>query len=219
MAVAHISNRMKEKKDLTQEAFDRLLDWLDQDRNRAGQKYEVIRSRLIKVFVCRGCIVPEELADETINRVAGKVQQISETYVGNPALYFYGVADKIFLEYLRKMPAPLPLSPSGPSDERNPKPCEELEPKHRCLDQCVERLSAENRTLILVYYGGQGQAKIEMRKELARRLGIGANALWIRAHRIREALRKCMGDCLTRRQAQRNVFKDERSNGSSQEVS
>ena len=217
--MASIANRMKEKKDLTQEAFDRLLDWLDQDRNRAGQKYEVIRSRLIKVFVCRGCIVPEELADDTINRVAGKVQQIAETYVGNPALYFYGVADKIFLEYLRKMPAPLPLAPSGPGVECDPKPGEEAEPRHRCLDRCVERLSAENRTLIMVYYGGQGQAKINMRKELARRLGIGANALWIRAHRIREALRKCMGDCLTRKRMPGNVLKDARSNGSSQEVS
>ena len=219
MAVANIANRMKEKKDLTQEAFDRLLDWLDQDRNRAGQKYEVIRTRLIKVFVCRGCIVPEELADETINRVAGKVQQIAETYVGNPALYFYGVADKIFLEYLRKMPAPLPIHPSHPSEESNPNPGEELEPKHRCLDQCVERLSGENRRLILVYYGGQGQAKIEMRKELARRLGIGANALWIRAHRIREALRNCMCDCLARTKMPGNMPKDARSNGSSQEVS
>ncbi len=217
--VASIANRMKEKKDLTQEAFDRLLDWLDQDRNRAGQKYEVIRTRLIKVFVCRGCIVPEELADETINRVAGKVQQIAETYVGNPALYFYGVADKIFLEYLRKMPAPLPIRPSHLNQDCDPKPGEEPEPRHRCLDQCVERLSGENRRLILVYYGGRGQAKIDMRKELARRLGIGANALWIRAHRIREALRKCMCDCLTRKKMPGNMLKDARSNGSSQEVS
>jgi hypothetical protein len=45
------------KKDwvLTQDAFDKLLNWLDSDRERAGQKYETIRLRLIKIFTCRRC--------------------------------------------------------------------------------------------------------------------------------------------------------------------
>jgi len=67
--------------DLTQEAFDRLLAWLDRDRERAGQRYEEIRSQLIKIFVCRGCVASEELADLTINRVAGKLQEIVDSYV------------------------------------------------------------------------------------------------------------------------------------------
>ena len=62
----------KSKADLTREALDRLLHWLDRDRDRAGQRYEQIRSGLIKVFLCRGAVDPEELADETINRVARK---------------------------------------------------------------------------------------------------------------------------------------------------
>ena len=57
---------MKEKIELTQAVFEQLLDWLDADRDVAGQRYEEIRRRLIKIFVCRGCIVPEELADRTI---------------------------------------------------------------------------------------------------------------------------------------------------------
>ncbi len=58
---------------LTQAALDSLLAWLDPDRDRAGAKYEAIRTRLIKVFVCRGCPEAEDLADETINRVASKL--------------------------------------------------------------------------------------------------------------------------------------------------
>src|SRR5262245_21687271 len=58
--------------DMTPEEFDRLLLWLNPDRDKAGEKYEWIRKRLIKIFVCRGCNVPEELADKTINRVARK---------------------------------------------------------------------------------------------------------------------------------------------------
>jgi hypothetical protein len=41
---------------LTQELFDTLLGWLDPDRERAGDKYETVRIRLIKVFTCRGCL-------------------------------------------------------------------------------------------------------------------------------------------------------------------
>ena len=52
---------------LTQESFDALLNWLDPRREEAGQKYEDIRLRLIKIFTCRGCLEPEDLADETIN--------------------------------------------------------------------------------------------------------------------------------------------------------
>src|SRR5262245_44374262 len=36
---------------VSREAFDLMLAWLDSDRERAGQKYEEIRYRLIKIFV------------------------------------------------------------------------------------------------------------------------------------------------------------------------
>ena len=78
--------------DLTQENFDQLLAWLDPNREQAGRRYEDIRRKLVKIFVSRGCIIAEELADETINRVAMKVHEIVDTYTGDPALYFYGVA-------------------------------------------------------------------------------------------------------------------------------
>src|SRR6478672_10875246 len=78
---------------LTQESFDALLDWLDPHREQAGQKYEDIRRRLIKLFVCRGCPEPEDLADETINRVIKKLKEIESGFTGDKARYFYGVAN------------------------------------------------------------------------------------------------------------------------------
>src|SRR5260370_17001420 len=92
---------------LTQDAFDRLLDWLDADRNRAGTRYEEIRCRLIKVFTGRGCMAAEELADETINRVAAKVGEVALDYAGDPASYFYGVCQNVHFEYVRKKHAQL----------------------------------------------------------------------------------------------------------------
>ena len=73
---------------MTQESFDSLLAWLDADRERAGRRYEEIRRRLIKILACRGCHDPEDLADEAINRVAGKVGEVAKDYSGDPALYF-----------------------------------------------------------------------------------------------------------------------------------
>jgi len=83
-----------------------MLDWLDTDRERAGSKYEAIRLRLIKIFTCRGCQAAEELADETINRVIARIVEIANGYQGDPALYFYGVAQKVFLEDARKSRGP-----------------------------------------------------------------------------------------------------------------
>jgi hypothetical protein len=84
-----------------QESFDRLLAWLDGNNELAKKKYENLRYSLIKMFTSRGCIDAEELADETINRVARQVKTVGGNYVGDPAYYFYGVAKKVYLEYLK----------------------------------------------------------------------------------------------------------------------
>jgi len=82
---------------LSREAFDAFLAWLDPDRERAGERYEEIRRELIKDFVRRECSDAETLADEVIDRVIGKLPEISGTYAGDPALYVYAVA-KNFLQ-------------------------------------------------------------------------------------------------------------------------
>ena len=189
---------MKKEWVLTQEAFERLLDWLDSDRDRAGKKYESVRLRLIKIFTCRGCTEAEDLADETINRVTAKVQEVAENYSGDPALYFYGVSQKVHLEYLRKYQkkqadvavdsATLNLAPITLDDD--------IEPEYECLERCLDHLPSDNRKLVVEYYQQEKQAKIEHRKRLATELGIAVNALRIRAHRIRLVLQRCVLDCL-----------------------
>ncbi|HJQ68452.1 MAG TPA: hypothetical protein VKA70_05755 [Blastocatellia bacterium] len=173
---------------MTEESFERLLGWLDADRDKAGRRYEEIRNQLIKIFVSRGCLVSEELADETINRVARKVQHIAGTYEGDPALYFYGAARLIYLEYLRRRPAPQPLALPATSEEE--------EQRYECLERCVERLTPKNRELLKAYYKEEGDEKTETRKEMADSLGMELNALWVRMHRIRERLRQCVVECL-----------------------
>jgi len=185
---------MKKNWSLTQESFDRLLAWLGADPEEAGRRYEEIRRSLIKIFTCRGCHEPEDMADETINRVVAKLPDIEAGYTGERALYFYGVANKVQLEYLRRRPAP-PAPPPAPA------PSEEDEREYECLLHCVGGLSPDHRELVLQYYREEKRAKIDNRKHLAERLGIALNALRIRAHRIRLGLQKCVEECVARQAA------------------
>ena len=191
---------MKKKWVLTQDAFETLLRWLDPDREKAGLKYEAIRSGLIKVFTCRGYPDAEDLTDETINRVIVRIVDLAETYEGNPALYFYGVAQKVQLECARR--PRLADAESTLNKNRNDsyqeasQIADDTELDYRCLDRCLEELPAEKRRLVLEYYEHEKQGKIDHRKRLADELGIAVNALRIRAHRIRRTLQRCLKQCL-----------------------
>jgi DNA-directed RNA polymerase specialized sigma24 family protein len=191
---------MKKEWVLTQEAFDGLLDWLDPDREQAARKYEAIRMRLIKIFVCRSCREAEELADETINRVSAKVREVAGGYIGDPALYFYQVSKMVHFEYRRKC-RDRQNEMSVDSAERELKApmtslTDDIESEYECLERCLDRLPTDSRKLVLGYYQQDRKAKIEHRKRLAMELGIAVNALRIRAHRIRLVLQQCVHDCL-----------------------
>jgi DNA-directed RNA polymerase specialized sigma24 family protein len=173
---------------LTQESFNALLAWLGSEREEAGRKYEAIRLRLIKIFACRGCYEPEDLADETINRVSKRLKEIESDYSGDPARYFYGVANKVHLEYLRRKPVPVPPVV--------PEPSEDIEKEYQCLERCMQKLSPDNRTLVLGYYQEEKRLKIDHRRMLAEQLGIALNALRIRACRIRASLQECVQTCV-----------------------
>lgn len=181
---------MKKNWVLSQESFNALLDWLDSDREQAGLKYEEIRRCLIKIFINRKCDEAEDLADETINRVVSKLDEIKKQFTGDPARYFYGVANKVLLEYQRrKQPQPPVFLP----DDSN-----RIELEYRCLESCIASLSEENRELLFLYYQAEGREKIEQRKLLADKLGIAPNALRIRAYRIRIGLQQCVEKCVQR---------------------
>ena len=180
---------------LTQEMFDELLAWLNADRAQAGRKYEDIRGRLIRIFAHRGCTTAEDLADKAINQVARKVNEIKEYYVGDPALYFYGVARNIYSEYCKSRVNVVPVTP----ELMSPTPVEEFDPseaEHECLEKCLGEMTPQNRELLLEYYREEEGAKIAHHKEMARRLGVAVNALRIRMYRLRAALKECMGECL-----------------------
>lgn len=179
---------------LTQEAFDELLAWLNPDRDTAGRKYEDIRDRLIRIFIHRGCLSAEELADTTINKVARKVNEIRSYYVGDPALYFCGVARNVYAEYSRRAVELPDLTDtlSAPVPEE----FDDSEFEHHCLDKCLKSMTPRDRELLLAYYREDHGPKIEQHKEMARRLGVTVNALRITICRLRASFKKCMQKCV-----------------------
>jgi len=183
---------MKKNWDLTEAAFDHLLAWLNPDREAAGRRYEEIRRRLVKFFICRGCSYPEDLADETINRVARKVPEVAPTYGGDPARYFCGVAHNVCLESRRKIAEPEPPPKPDLSDESE-------DAYYECLERCMGQLSHRNHELVLQYFQQEKRAKIDYRKKLAESMGMTPNALRIKIHRIIEVLRECVMQALKQR--------------------
>ncbi len=191
---------------LTADAFDGLLACLDPDRERAGERYENLRRKLMKYFECRGCLAPEEYADETINRVARRMSEGKQIWTADPASYFYGVARNVLREYwaspdrdiaaLECLP-PVAHPPSETDDPLSSDSEKALLARHMdALDHCINELPAESRELLIEYYRGEKGEKIRNRKVLARRLGIPPNALRIRVHRIREKLERCVNESL-----------------------
>lgn len=178
--------------------FEAMLAWLDPDREQAGAKYEDIRHSLISIFSWQGCFDAEDLADETISRVAKKLPELASDYTGDPALYFYGVAKKMRWEIIRRIPVDAPpalenlRAPNPPSD---PKDSENV---YDCLEECLGKLTSTDRELVLLYHQ-QEQPKIELRRALAQRIGINPNNLRVKVHRIRAELHKCIEKCMRKK--------------------
>ena len=183
-------------------AFRQLLTWLDEGTDSAGEKYLEIRRRLELYFDRKNCLSPGELADETLNRVARKLDEIGAITGVTPLHYCYIVAKFVFLESLRdgrhlETSAPGSADPprSGtfaPLSPAETRASEDREKLASCLDDCLKKLSATDREMILEYYRGQLRDKIERRSGLATRLGLSPNALTIKACRVRQKLEACV---------------------------
>lgn len=182
--------------ELTEDSWNLFLSWLSEDRDTAGKKYEHIRHRVIVILEARRCMHAEEVADEAVNRFIRRLPELKETFQGEPLPYILVIARNIQHENEKKQTASLPeniekLLPTS-TDETD----EVNDALHDCLDECLSRLDSDSRNLLLDYYQNDKQEKIQFRKTLARQLGIAANALRLRVHRLRTNVHNCLNDCL-----------------------
>lgn len=161
-----------------------------------------MRRRLVAYFDRKNCLSSDELADETLNRVARRLDEEGTIVSEAPAKYCYITARFVFLESLRD-----PVGAHVPLDDViarqgarfiDPGVDEEAvlrESAMNCLDRCAAELPAADRQIILNYYLGAQRVKIDNRRRMAERLGMTANALTIRACRIRAKLEVCVKGC------------------------
>lgn len=132
---------------LSPEQFDTLLQRLGPDRELAGTRYEQLRRRLVSLFHYRGCPHPEELADETLDRAARRLEEMGTEFVGSdPARFVYGVAWNVAREsFRRRSTVPLPERWEGPGPTEPPG-AEDEERERACLDRCLDRLPRRAET-------------------------------------------------------------------------
>lgn len=186
------SQDKKKSEELTKEALDKLLALFSPDPDEAPAKYHAMRRRLQRFFEWNGFSNSEDLVDKAIARVARKLVEGAE--ISNVNAYFAAVARNIEREENRKKKRDVSLDDIPEPVAPEPEPDHGKERRLQCLEECLDKLSVVNRTLILSYYDAEN--KIDARKKLADSLGIPMNALRIRACRLRAALEACVKDCL-----------------------
>ena len=174
--------------DLSEEAFSLLLARLDADPIRAGEEYEKLRTRLIFFFERRSCRIPAELADETINRLARKLEEGIE--IKEVSKYAAGVASRVLQEHWKD-----PNREWDQLDEQlsSPKSDQDLaEIRLECMKKCLQALPEGERDLIVKNCTLEKKGK----EELAESLKLTITAFRIRVFRVRTKLHKCLEKCM-----------------------
>jgi DNA-directed RNA polymerase specialized sigma24 family protein len=182
---------MKKNWELSQAQFDTLLNWLSEDREKAGEKYEEIRNSLVRLFELKGCNDSQTLADETINRLTSKIHTLELKDTVKPTALFFGFAKNVYLENLRKKE-----NQFEPEFQKYAiKTSFEENSSNDYLDylkECLNNRPPDERELILAYYEKDKSEKLEQRRKLAEKLKIEKGAMHTRIHRIRLSLQKCI---------------------------
>ena len=152
------------------------------------------------------CRFPEDLADETLNRVAQKLNEMRSITNVTPAQFCFIKAKQLLHEYWRRpeqkeialedlqvidRPERHTFLAPDPNLEQ-----EEHEKRMRCLENCLQNLKRQDHDLIIKYYYGEERVKIDNRQKLAKELGISGKTLVVRALRIRKKLEDCVKKCV-----------------------
>ena len=178
---------MQTKAGLTAEQFETLLAWFHADRERAAERYEITRLKLIEWFERHGSETGDELADVVLDRVARRLSEGEEI---RSATYFLGVARNVLLESLNRSGRRAPADFDEPehADTSNPEQLladAEDAAAHRVrialIASCLRELSHDERLLIREYYREDARGK---RAAIARRLGLSTAGLYTRMHRL-----------------------------------
>ncbi len=171
--------------------FDVLLRRLHEDPGQAEAAFEQLRRTLVRFFGWNGVPIPEDAADDTITRVARRLDEGHA--IQDVPDFALGVARLVLRESWRAGKRFESLDDAGAERWAAP-PAPEPEPDVSIhLERCLELLPDDARGLVLAYYAGApGQDKIRVRTTLAGEHGLTPNALRSRVQRLRDRLEECV---------------------------
>jgi DNA-directed RNA polymerase specialized sigma24 family protein len=180
----------------THEGFTSLLAALGDSAAAAGQHYEQLRAKLIFFFTRKALEVPEDLADEVLDRIGRRLAE--GLAILSVDAFALGVARHVAQEqtpirnrvetvdpiFFHNVPA---VSTTFNEDERLV-----------YLERCLRRLPSYDSQLLKGYYLGGGGA-ISARKNMAERLGVSPGTLRQKVFLIRRRLLECVTARLEKR--------------------
>ena len=176
---------------LNKDALEDLLRALHADREQASHHYQALRERLIRFFQWSRTEMPEELADEVLDRLAKRLHLASEQ-IQDPVRYAVGIARLLLHEQrrknLRRQEALAELQQNSLDADRRERERTLHQEQAELLQQCLQSIPAPSRELIFRYYDVDEAA--DHRQQMARAYGISINALRNRALRIRADLER-----------------------------
>ena len=173
-----------------------MLAVFNPESDEAGKIYVNVRLKLLRLFERNGVTDAERYVDVTLDRVMRRLDE--GEIIANIMAFIYTVASYVRMEAWNeeKQQRIAESEIMKMTTHVQPQPVVES-PRQLCLDQCREKLPVETQKLIHDYYSEEGSAKIRLRKQLAKGLGIEMNALRIRVHRIRLDLETCVKTCVS----------------------
>jgi hypothetical protein len=95
-----MASRPDDDRTITAAGLALLLGRLDSDTERAALEYERLRRTLVRFFDWRGISPPDECADETLDRLARRLEEA--TRIDDVRSYAYGIARIVLLERRRR---------------------------------------------------------------------------------------------------------------------
>lgn len=178
---------------LTPENFERLLLCLNPNREKAGEEYLLLWQKMREYFAARGSIYADELADETISRLAKKIAD--GEVIRDIFRFSYGLSRLIWMESLRWPENSYLSFENAPDVSFVLRDFLLIEEENSCYLHCIHQLTAEEKNLITAYWEHEETFHYEARKHLAENLGITSTALRIRISRIKKKLDSCLENC------------------------
>lgn len=151
--------------------------------------HQETRAKLMSFLQRHGSFAPDDEADECFFRLWKAISKGEE--IQSVEGFLFGVAKNVRKERARQ-PRTIILLSDVSADSSS----DRAERLDHCLSHCLKNLPPDERKLFLAYHSAEGKNLVELRRSLAERHGLTAEALRLRVHRIRKNLDSCLEKCL-----------------------